>query len=284
MKNFKIFEEFKNDNFKKWFGKSKIKNSDGTPKIMYHGTTYDFDTFQKGNIYLSFEPEYASKYALQRNFSAFSKSDYKSIEQKSVIPLYVRCEKPFDTRIPECKKIFNTEYLYKYGNGTPLNNGLLDWTDAEDFSVFLEENNYDYDGIVLMDSHQNISLCVFDSNQVKSATGNNGNYSLKSNNITEKITETKNITISIVTEVDTEPKEITLEYLSVEDKGYYLAYLLSHTKRNLIELDETICKPKYIEKFKESGKTRLWFSYPKGKSYSQYSFPTNCSIINVEDF
>jgi len=102
--------------------------------------------------------------------------------------------------------------------------------------------------------------------------------------VKEKNTETRNIVIELVTEVDTESKQITLEYLSVEDKGYFLTYNLSYTKKNLIELDEQMCRPKYIERFKESGKTRLWFSYPKGKSFSQYSFPTNCKILSVDNF
>jgi len=97
--------------------------------------------------------------------------------------------------------------------------------------------------------------------------------------LNERNTDTKKIVIDIVTE----PKRIILEYLNVEDKGYCLSYKLSHTKKNLIELDETICRPKHIEKFKKSGKCRLWFSYPKGKSFSQYSFPTDCEIVNVEE-
>ena len=101
--------------------------------------------------------------------------------------------------------------------------------------------------------------------------------------LNERNIETKKIVIDVVTEVDTEPKRITLEYLKVFDNGYSLSYDLSYTKKNLIELDETICRPKHIEKFKKSGKCRLWFSYPKGKSFSQYSFPTDCEIVDVEE-
>jgi len=36
-----------NDNFKKWFRDSKVVNSDGTPKVVYHGTKHKFDVFDK---------------------------------------------------------------------------------------------------------------------------------------------------------------------------------------------------------------------------------------------
>lgn len=102
--------------------------------------------------------------------------------------------------------------------------------------------------------------------------------------IEEKNIETRNIVIDIVTEVDTEPKRVKLKYLSIDDKDYYLVYNLSYTKENLLEIDEQICRPKHIEYFKKSEKCKLWFSYPKGRSFSQYSFPTTCKIISVESF
>jgi len=100
--------------------------------------------------------------------------------------------------------------------------------------------------------------------------------------LNERNTDTRNIVIEIVD--DDLPKQITLEYLRIDNKDYSLSYELSHTKRNLIEIDEQICRPKRIEKFSKSGKCQLWFSYPKGKSFSQYSFPTDCKIINVDNF
>jgi ubiquinone/menaquinone biosynthesis C-methylase UbiE len=36
---------FKSPYFKKWFGKSKVVDSEGEPKIVYHGTTHEFDQF-----------------------------------------------------------------------------------------------------------------------------------------------------------------------------------------------------------------------------------------------
>lgn len=42
---------------------------------------------------------------------------------------------------------------------------------------------------------------------------------------------------------------------------------LRHSKSNLIQLGEMVCKPRRIEVW-PSGKCRLWYSEPKGKSFS----------------
>ncbi|PZR73517.1 MAG: hypothetical protein DI537_46555, partial [Stutzerimonas stutzeri] len=39
-----------NDNFWKWFKGSVVVNSDGSPRVMYHGTSQDFDTFDPAKI------------------------------------------------------------------------------------------------------------------------------------------------------------------------------------------------------------------------------------------
>lgn len=58
------------DNFKKWFGDSVVVNEDGSPMVVYHGTTHDFDSFEleRGNTgnavgtgyYFTTSPEDAS--------------------------------------------------------------------------------------------------------------------------------------------------------------------------------------------------------------------------------
>jgi len=58
------------DSFKKWFGDSVVVNDDGSPMVVYHGTTHDFDSFEldRGNsdnaigtaYYFTTSPEDAS--------------------------------------------------------------------------------------------------------------------------------------------------------------------------------------------------------------------------------
>ena len=40
-----IKDQTDTNQFKNWFKKSKVKNDDGTPKVMYHGTASEFWTF-----------------------------------------------------------------------------------------------------------------------------------------------------------------------------------------------------------------------------------------------
>jgi hypothetical protein len=70
--------------FKQWFGNSKVVNEDGSPKVLYHGTRQDFDTFKdqdasyinkvlgknvKGNFFFSDNPKVADQYALEKEGS-----------------------------------------------------------------------------------------------------------------------------------------------------------------------------------------------------------------------
>lgn len=56
--NIKIENVTKTKQFKRWFGdwethpetSSKVVNEDGTPKVVYHGTTAEFNTFERGDI------------------------------------------------------------------------------------------------------------------------------------------------------------------------------------------------------------------------------------------
>lgn len=53
-----------------WFGDSKVVNDDGSPKVVYHGTTHSFDKFKSsknpnfiyGGIYFTSSPEDADKH------------------------------------------------------------------------------------------------------------------------------------------------------------------------------------------------------------------------------
>jgi hypothetical protein len=83
--------------FKRWFGESKVVDSEGNPKVVYHGTANpEFNSFEieRGNhgynlfgkgVYLAGSPELASTYAKERG------------EVKGgVMPLHVKLENPFN--------------------------------------------------------------------------------------------------------------------------------------------------------------------------------------------
>ena len=54
--------------FRRWFGKSKVTDASGKPKIMYHGTGMDFSSFKPGEadaIFLTDNPTFANEFSLR---------------------------------------------------------------------------------------------------------------------------------------------------------------------------------------------------------------------------
>lgn len=166
--------------FKDWFGESKVVDENGDPNVMYHGSPTDYESFLDGEPnFFTPSTEYASVYA-SKNYKA---------NGPNVKAVYIRSEKPFDTRDPEARKIFEEQYYRKYGSGTELQEtGVPDWVDAEDLVEFIQENNLDYDSVLVDEGvslvpEGKISTVVWDANQVKSAIGNVGSFSKDNNDI-----------------------------------------------------------------------------------------------------
>ncbi len=177
-----------NPAFTKWFGKSKVVDSDGNPLVVYHGTSQAgfsiFDMGLTGMSYFTPSPDYASAY-VQPSMSAIVKTGNQPDKTtEGVYPVYLSIQNMFDTTNPKHKKIFDKEFFGKYGNMTPLNeeSGLPDWTDAEDLKEFFEENGYKFDGIKLAESHGNITYAVSEPTQIKSIY-NVGTFSETSDDI-----------------------------------------------------------------------------------------------------
>ena len=159
--------------FKNWFRKSKMVNKDGTPMVLYHGTTdnirqFDFehpnrlDTGYLGTgIYLSV------KKFLAQNYANIKKSRLKkNTEDKKILELYVRLENP---------KIVNVNSDVKSQN----KDGGRAAADAYKDKLISEG----HDGVILVnDSDEIIEVAVFDSNAVKSVD-NSGNWSNEINDL-----------------------------------------------------------------------------------------------------
>ncbi len=177
--------------FKRWFSGSKIVNDDGTPKIMYHGTPYGgFEEFKDWQ-YFTENKEYAGQY---HNPSASSiRGRYNPATQPMTYEVYLSVKKPFDTRNPEIRKIWREEFYGNYSRTPLTEKGLPDWTDGIDLIDFIEENGYDYDGIILDEGavggygdevqSRGVSVVVRDSTQVKSAIDNVGTFDPQNRNI-----------------------------------------------------------------------------------------------------
>lgn len=118
------------DNFKKWFGKSKAINKDGTPKVFYHGTDADFTAFDQ------------SKSGVGMFGDGFYFTDSKEDSSgygENVMPVYLRITNPYTATQKEAGYL-NTAKLQKDG----------------------------YDGIIIKGIDVT-NMVVFDPNQIKSA-------------------------------------------------------------------------------------------------------------------
>ncbi len=159
-------------------------NPDGTPKVMYHGTPYGGYTVFKDWQYFTEDAEYAEGY--QAPNASMLRSRHDAATNPMTYAVYLSVKKPFDTRDPKTRRIWQDEFYGSYSR-TPLSDkGLPDWTDGIDLVEWIEENDYDYDAIILdeggtggygdeVDS-RGISVVVRNSTQIKSATDNIGTY------------------------------------------------------------------------------------------------------------
>lgn len=129
----------KADNFTQWFGNSVARNENGTPKVMYHGTAQDIETFkpkQANAIFVTDDPKFAESFAEQsehwmqmntdkfftdaqieefhKEAEAIAKRDGTSVEDEyrqiklnnlpsraNIVPVYVSVQNPFDFQNPE---------------------------------------------------------------------------------------------------------------------------------------------------------------------------------------
>jgi hypothetical protein len=163
----------RSNSFKNWFGNSQVVDENGEPAILYHGTNQDFSEFSTDTIFLTPNKDTANIYSRDHE-----------MDGGNVMPVYVSAKKIFDTRKYKDRKIFQDSFYRKYGNGGELSdNNLPDWTDAEDFKEFFADNDLDYDGVYIQEPQGDYSIAVFEPNQIKSATGNNGNFNPDNDNI-----------------------------------------------------------------------------------------------------
>ena len=108
----------------------------GYNRDLYHGSPNKNITEFRDESYFTEDKNYARR--------------YKKGEDGRIYEVRANLKKPFDTRNPKEREIFEKEFYGKWGNGTPLGErGLPDWTDGSDLWEFLQEKGYNYDSMVL---------------------------------------------------------------------------------------------------------------------------------------
>lgn len=196
------------ENFKKWFGDSKIVDAAGKPLTMYHGTNADFNSFDRGRSDIG--ATFVTPDAHFAGGIAEGKAQEAGGEEigSNLMPLHVRAERPFDyddstQRKAVVDKVFADNETYRQGDGqealrldgknTLYTRSVLDsalgepqeagnWEVIERPEVQSAIRAIGHDGFYVNEGGVK-NLGVYDPNQVKSATGNNGAFSRSSNDV-----------------------------------------------------------------------------------------------------
>lgn len=154
---------------REYFKDSKAVDDQGRLMVMYHGTRKGGFTVFRDWSYLTANRKYAERY-MDRDTG------------ETMYEVYANIKKPFDTRLEECRAIWENEFYGEYSRTSLQESGLPDWTDGYDLVDFLEENGYDYDAILLDEGadqingsvvERGISYVVRSSEQIKSVTNEN---------------------------------------------------------------------------------------------------------------
>jgi hypothetical protein len=172
--------------FKKWFSNSKVVDADGKPLVVYHGTGADFEAFDnkksgavwnsdKTGFFFSSESATASEYA---DFAAS-----QTAGAANVMPVYVSLKNPLT--LEKFFELTNGIGLHqRHGNGV---DALTRFFDDERDLLLRYAKQEKSDGILLEKDGRQL-VVAFRPEQIKSATGNNGDFDPKSPVITKSHT------------------------------------------------------------------------------------------------
>jgi hypothetical protein len=161
--------------FKRWFGNS-IFMEEGRPMVAYHGSPNEFSIFSEHKpIFVSTNPNDAEFFAAIKRLGRGSGKPY-------IYPLWVRAEKPFDFENPDhiedIRQPFADVLASRNEGGslptTAIQNGLWSVIENEDVQQAIKDAGFD--SFYVREGGKK-NLAVFDANQIKSATGNLGDYS-----------------------------------------------------------------------------------------------------------
>jgi predicted GNAT family acetyltransferase len=189
------------ENFKRWFGDSKVVDDAGEPLTVYHGTGQDFDAFDMDSLgsvtehptarlgtYFTENPKTADIYARDNSGVVFGVGDnYR--DGASIVPVNLSLKKPYEISAEEFRNVLPVSSTYDEAYGfmkTP-----------EQMDAFVDDLKKEgYDGIRIiaddlkgrpasqgLEEFAKDQYIVFDPTQIKSATGNRGTYSPTDPNI-----------------------------------------------------------------------------------------------------
>ena len=161
-------------NFWRWFGSSRVVDEQGRPLVVYHGTKGEFTKFdleRAGSktdsgawgrgIYFAVDPEYAGAYAGRA-------------EGSNIVPAYISLQNPLVVDARE-----RTAAIRGIGLEVPRGDPTPAW--SQQFANAVAQRGYD--GVIVTLDGAPAEIVAFRPEQIKSATGNNGDFDPSSSNI-----------------------------------------------------------------------------------------------------
>ena len=151
----KFSNQTETQQFKRWFGNSKVVNKDGTPKIVYYGTGENFTVFDKSRIENNFMQREGGFYFTEKKQSA---RNYAALNSgNAVVMAYLRIQNP---------------YVVELSSG--IDNA--DYFDDHRLNILQEADIAENDGIIVTGGDNGTIYVVFEANQIKSVTDNIGTF------------------------------------------------------------------------------------------------------------
>ena len=156
-----------NDNFRNWFGNSKVVDKDGNPMICYHGSNAKFS-------YFNYDKSLKSSGHKSEKIGFFFTNNFDIANSYSGRRITPYEDKPFSIVYSAFLKIENPIYI-EYNKYYSL---FEDENLKNELNKFLNEIK-NHDGIIVGDF---IEIVVFKSNQIKSVE-NDGTWDIGDENI-----------------------------------------------------------------------------------------------------
>ena len=190
-------------NFKNWFGDwendpdnaSKVVDENGEPMVVWHGRSAEFNTFEKKEgvrFIMGLEDKvkaegffFSPDKGLAEEFAANSSRHRGG--KANVVPCFLNIRRPMDLTGEDYDRIYEDVTGWEYMVGMDTQDNLWGIMDEEGMADKIKDKGYD--GAIFVeevdDSYEptKISYCALDSNQIKSAENNNGDFSADNNDI-----------------------------------------------------------------------------------------------------
>ena len=155
---------------------SKVVDENGEPMVVYHGTLADglrqFNTDFIGSRY-SYDEKGFFFISNRKIADDYAVSEFDASRRGEVIDAYVSLGNPLVVNSEWCRKNGLGSNVFKY------NDVIEFWDNYQSLIVEESEQN---DGVIVTDGETSMVVAFF-PNQIKSATGNNGNFSTTEDDI-----------------------------------------------------------------------------------------------------